>query len=108
MSTTKDPNPPSRKDEDFPKTNTFPDGWVMDALMERYNAAGSVYDRGATVLEPDNIPVPATGTAGKVNGKSHPVEPAARPAPAAVETENLFTRRLEPFPSAADLTGLGL
>jgi len=109
MSTSKEPNPPSRKEEDFPKTNTIPDGWVMDALMEVYNSTGSVYDRGTTVLDPQSIPVPATGTAaGKENGKAHPVEQPTAQEPARSESESLFTRRLEPFPSASDLTGMWL
>jgi hypothetical protein len=107
VSKTKDPNPPSRKNEDFPKTNTFPDGWVMDSIMERYNSAGSVYDRGETDLNENNVPVPATGTSvGKVNGKSHPVEQA--PAHEPEEAENLFNRRLEPFLSTQDVSRMWL
>jgi hypothetical protein len=101
MSTSKDPNPPSRKEEDFPKTTTLPDGWVMDSLMEVYNRTGSTYDRG--VEQP--MPVPMTGAAcPKTNGKAHD-EAASMPS---AESESLFTRRLEPFPSAADLTGMWL
>ncbi len=110
MTTSREPNPPSRKDEDFPKTNTLPDGWVMDALMEVYNSTGSVYDRGVTILEKPAVPGPATGASHeKVNGKSHPTQPAAQqPAQAAGENDHLFTRRLEPFPSAWDLSGMWL
>jgi hypothetical protein len=109
MSHATEPNPPARKDEDFPKTNTIPDGWIMDALMEVYNRNGSVSDRGVTVSEEQIIPVPTTGaTCEKVNGKSHPVEPAAGQTPCTDETESLFARRLDPFPSAADLTGMWL
>jgi hypothetical protein len=106
-----EPNPPSRKEEDFPKTNTIPDGWIMDALMEVYNRNGSVSDRGVTVVDEKAVPVPTTGeTCEKVNGKSHPDEPAASQdqASASTEGESLFTRRLEPFPSAWDLSGMWL
>ena len=71
-----EPNPPSRKEEDFPKTTTIPDGWVMPELMNVYNAE-------------EQNPVPATGG----NGKTHD----ARPTPQ-VDDETLFTRRLDPFP----------
>ncbi len=102
-----EPNPPSRKEEDFPKTNTIPDGWIMDALMEVYNRNGSVADRGVDVSE-EIIPVPATGAVcEKANGKSHPVELTSQDNPTA-ESESLFARRLDPFPSASDLTGMWL
>jgi hypothetical protein len=71
MAATFDPNPPSRKDEDFPKTNTVPEGWVSDALMQKYNG----------------MPVPDTGTRPE----------NTRPAPQ-VEDESVFTRRMDPFP----------
>ncbi len=105
----REPNPPSRKEEDFPKTNTIPDGWVMDALMDYYNHDIPVSDPDGAAPHRQAIPVPATGaTCEKVNGKSHPVEhPASQPA-ASTESESLFTRRLEPFPSASDLTGMWL
>ena len=109
MSTSKEPNPPSRREEDFPKTNTIPDGWVMDALMEVYNGSGSVYDRGVTILDQRSTPVPATGTVnGKVNGKSHPVEPVSARETSDGDNDSLFSRRLEPFPSAWDLSGMWL
>jgi hypothetical protein len=109
MSPSHEPNPPSRKEEDFPKTNTIPDGWIMDALMEVYNQNGSVSDRGVAVTGDQIIPVPTTGaTCEKVNGKSHPVEPPAAEASSSNENESLFSRRLEPFPSASDLTGMWL
>ncbi len=105
MSTTKDPNPPSRREEDFPKTNTIPDGWVMEHLMDVYNRTGSAYDRGVANEMP--VPVPMTGsTCPKTNGKSH-VEPPSEPQHSAAE-DSLFSRRLEPFPSASDLTGMWL
>ncbi len=105
MSTTKDPNPPSRREEDFPKTNTIPDGWVMDHLMDVYNRTGSAYDRGVANEMP--VPVPMTGsTCPRINGKSHPVEPS-EPQQSPAE-DSLFARRLDPFPSASDLTGMWL
>ncbi len=113
MSTPREPNPPSRREEDFPKTNTIPDGWVMDALMEIYNETGCVGDRG--VAQPagsqpvEVIPVPATGvTCDKTNGRSHPVDSAANQPATSGEGESLFSHRLEPFPSAWDLTGMWL
>lgn len=105
MSTPKEPNPPSRKEEDFPKTTTIPDGWVMEALMEVYNGAGTVYDRGVSLMDQHNIPVPATGTA---VGKSHPVMSDPAEENAAPDNDNLFNRRLEPFPSGWDLSGMFL
>ncbi len=103
-----EPNPPSRKEEDFPKTNTIPDGWIMDALMEVYNHNGTVADRGVALSDEGPIPVPATGlTCEKANGKSHPVEPMAEVDPTS-GNDGLFTRRLEPFPSASDLSGMWL
>lgn len=107
-SNSREPNPPSRKEEDFPKTTTIPDGWVMDALTEVYNSTGTVYDRGVSLQDQHN-PVPATGTAaGKLNGKSHSIEPAPSQENAAPDNDNLFSRRLEPFPSAWDLSGMFL
>jgi hypothetical protein len=80
MSANYEPNPPSRREEDFPKTNTIPNGWVTDALMEKYNPTE---------------PVPATGK-DRSNGR-HPEE-NTRPAPV-VNDEGLFARRLDPFPA---------
>ncbi len=97
-----EPNPPSRKEEDFPKTSTIPDGWVMDAIMEYYNGA-STARRDAV-----SIPVPDTGSAPRLNGKSHPVETVSMPAPTEEDCDKLFTRRLDPFPSDWDLTGMWL
>ncbi len=73
MNTSTEPNPPSRREEDFPKTNTFPEGWIMDELMGKYN--------------PSEPPMPQTGN----NGHE------SRPVPQ-VDDESLFTRRLDPFP----------
>ncbi len=103
MSTSPQPNPPSRRGEDFPKTNTIPDGWVMDELMEYYNGTGAAEGR-----ETESIPVPDTGAfEPKINGRSHPVETLMQPDPTE-DCEKLFTRRLEPFPSGWDLTGMWL
>ncbi len=98
-----EPNPPSRKEEDFPKTNTIPGGWVMDALVE--NGSQPVYDRGVTILDQDSAPVPTTGSS---NGKFHLSEPVSAQETPARENDSLFSRRLEPFPSASDLSGMGL
>ncbi len=105
-----EPNPPSRKEEDFPKTNTIPDGWIMDCLMEVYNHNGTVSDRGVALSDEGPIPVPATGAdCEKVNGKSHPVEFTRQSSgEPTTGSDGLFTRRLEPFPSASDLTGMWL
>src|SRR5512133_290299 len=94
MSKNSEPNPSTRRSEDFPKTTTMPDGWSMDALMDAYNGCGERADhiRAEELMEP--VPVPTTGGP---NGK-------ARPQTA--ETEELFNRRLEPF--ASDNTGMWL
>jgi hypothetical protein len=68
-----DPNPPSRRDESFPKTTTIPEGWVSDAIMESYNHTG-----------------PSSNGHGE-HGKG--IE-----RPTVTVDENLFSRRLEPFP----------
>ena len=98
MSANFEPNPPSRKPGGFPKTNTMPEGWVMDELMEFYNgAAAQDAVTGLPVLEPtEAVPVPATG---RSNGQAHhdAVESAAEESP--------FARKLEPFPSKVDLRG---
>ena len=111
MTTYSEPNPPSRKSGDFPNTNTIPDGWVMDELMETYNTTGSVNDRGTVsaqpVMEPkEAVPVPATGYLnGRSNGKAHHQEPSEQTGS---PTESPFARQLNPFPSGADLTGMWL
>jgi len=105
MSKTNEPNPPSRKDEDFPKTNTMPEGWVMDELMEVYNpgadeakpaerAAASTAGQAADY-------VPATGG---TNGKTH----AAFQTPSSAAEESLFTHRLDPFPTPGEQHGMWL
>jgi hypothetical protein len=70
MSNILDPNPPARREEEFPKTTTIPEGWVTDALMESYNHTGPVEGDAA-----DNGTRPTTEV-----------------------DESLFTRRLDPFP----------
>jgi hypothetical protein len=79
MSASYEPNPPSRKEEDFPKTTTIPEGWSHDALMETYNSTGAPTDNGSS------------------NGKARSDEANTRPNPV-VEDESLFQRRLDPFP----------
>jgi hypothetical protein len=66
-----DPNPPTRKNESFPKTTTLPEGWNGDALMSSGSGAGR-------------------------NSESSPAQSGQRPVP--VVDEELFTRRLDPFP----------
>jgi hypothetical protein len=72
MSPNTEPTPPSRREEDFPKTTTIPDGWDTYAIMERYNPAR---------------PVPTTG--GTDNGTAQP--------PAQPETGEYF-QTFEAFP----------
>jgi hypothetical protein len=74
MSPIVEPNPPSRREEDFPKTTTIPGGWDTQALMDCYNPARPV-------------PVPTTGRA----------EDAAQP-PAQAETGSAFFQSFEAFP----------
>jgi hypothetical protein len=88
MSKSMEPNPPARKDEDFPKTNTVPDGWVMDDLTAAYNP---------TVMrgKESDMPVPNTGWQNcGVNGKTSRSD------------EELFTRRLDPSPAPGDEHGM--
>ncbi len=73
MSNNNEPNPPSRKQESFPKTTTIPEGWNGEALMAANNSA---------------MVVPDTG--------SDRVQAVSRPAPNV--DEELFGRRLDPFP----------
>ena len=85
MSKNMDPNPPARRDEEFPKTTTIPEGWVTDAMMESYNQTGPVSPNGDG------------------NNGTRPVVDV---------DESLFTRRLDPFPkpntipNGWDLSGL--
>jgi hypothetical protein len=64
------PNPPSRKEEDFPKTGTIPEGWIIEGIMQKPSGSS---DDSASQAE------------------------NTRPAPV-VEDESLFKRRLDPFP----------
>ncbi len=73
-----EPNPPSRKDESFPKTTTMPEGWNGDALMAAYNPPADF---------------PAEGGEFEANGS---VQCSLRPIPTA--DEELFAHRLDPFP----------
>ena len=114
MTTPIEPNPPSRRHEDFPKTTTVPEGWMTDDIMAAYNPEGSVYDPGEPArADTRPIPVPTTG---KVNGKqqdashngrSHETAPAQpqHSQRAAFDGESPFSRQLNPFPSDQDLTG---
>jgi hypothetical protein len=77
MSNIQDPNPPARRDEEFPKTTTIPEGWVIDALMASYNE---------------------TGPANDSNG-NHGTRPSVE------VDESLFTRRLDPFPKPNTIPG---
>lgn len=63
-------NPPSRKEEDFPKTTTIPEGWITEALVPMISSCGSKDE-----LQSENF----------------------RPLPK-VKDENLVIRQLEPFP----------
>jgi hypothetical protein len=116
MTNSYEPKPPSRREEDFPKTTTIPDGWVTDALMEAYNGQDAVPQRDARPLPQQIIAVPATGGVngksnghssvhnnGHINGRAQQAsEPGETPA------ADLFTRRLEPFPSPGDAFGMWL
>lgn len=86
MSPKNEPNPPARKDEDFPKVNTIPDGWAMHELMDAYNRPEGSSGNGSSehTAEDHHIPLPTTG--------GH--EPRSN--------EELFARRLDP---EDDLTG---
>ena len=102
MSKNSEPNPSTRRHEDFPKTTTMPDGWSMDALMEAYNGCGERADHIRAEERMNPVPVPATG--GHTNGKAK-----TQPADTSMqkpEPEDLFNRRLEPFTS--DNTGMYL
>lgn len=81
-----EPNPPSRKEEDFPKTTTIPAGWVMPELMEHYN--------GEQAAESQEMTVPATG------GRASVQESRTTPC------EELFSRRLEPFQATGNAFGM--
>lgn len=106
MSANYEPNPPTRKPGGFPKTTTFPEGWVMDELMEYYNGAETTTQDAVTgqpVLDPaEAVPVPATG---RTNGKTHHKTEREASASEAAGEESPFTRKLEPFPSSVDLRG---
>lgn len=90
MSPKTEPNPPSRKDEDFPKTNTIPGGWVMEELMDYYNTAPS--NGKAKPAAQEDLPVPTTG----------------KTAADSASQEELFSRRLDPFPAPGEQYGMYL
>jgi hypothetical protein len=108
MSTTIEPNPPSRQPEDFPKTNTIPESWAVDHFGEPYAVTVSTNGNGVSIQ--DDYALPLTGTASaRANGKAHTPEPGEDcPAGAPDTDDGLFTRRLEPFPSAWELLRLML
>lgn len=88
-----EPNPPTRKDEAFPKTTTIPNGWDTDAIMERYNPS---YHMPAA--RPTNNGHRNGKVNGKVNGKANgSANGNAHTAPQ--DDETLFTRRLDPNPA---------
>jgi hypothetical protein len=62
------PNPPFRREEDFPKTTTIPEGWSTDSIHH------SSHDKDESASEN-----------------------CCRPTPI-VEDESLFQRGLDPFP----------
>lgn len=82
MSSHSEPNPPSRRNEDFPKTNTIPGAWNLDEMVEDSFAAdrGSTY-HGIPAEGSAAFPVPTTGSEGQ---------------PDVTPDEELFTRRLDP------------
>jgi hypothetical protein len=105
-----EPNPPARREEDFPKTTTIPDGWVTDALMEAYNGQNAIPQPDTRPFPQQTVTVPDTGNGtgngrsnGHTNGRSQPA------AELGEETSpDLFTRRLDPFPSPGDSFGMWL
>lgn len=78
MSTTNEPNPPSRKKESFPKTTTIPEGWNGEALLRSKDSSTS---------------------ASSENG----AQTSTRPTPDV--DEQLFARRLDPFPKPNTIPG---
>lgn len=112
MSANYEPNPPSRREGDFPKTTTIPDGWVTDALMEAYNGKAAVPQRDQRPLPDQVVVMPDTGRAnghanghtnGRVNGRAN-----GHSSGAGEEDAELFKRRLDPFPSPGDAFGMWL
>ncbi len=97
MSTPFEPNPPSRRSEDFPKTNTIPDGWVSGVLMDVYNNPAGAREDGPQYAESAAVPDAGTNGRTKTNGRSHSVQPPVE-TPAA-PAESLFARQLDPYPS---------
>lgn len=90
MSTVQEPNPPTRKEGDFPNTNTIPSGWVMDELTAAYNPG---------MVKPHS------------NGKSAPTSPSnngAETSSPAADDDERFSRRLDPYPTPGDEFGAWL
>jgi hypothetical protein len=80
MSPIVEPNPPSRREEDFPKTTTIPGGWDTQALMECYNPVR---------------PVPTTGGAAFAGASA--ADASAQP-PVQADTETGFFQSFDSFP----------
>jgi hypothetical protein len=108
MTRNNEPNPPSRREEDFPKTTTIPDGWVTDALMEAYNGQHAAPQSASPQVPQQTVTVQATSptngkTNGKTNGRAHDAAEMGED-----QSPDLFTRRLDPFPSPGDSFGMWL
>ena len=110
MSAQFEPNPPSRRHEDFPKTTTIPEGWMTDGIMATYNTEGPVYDPGDPPAPAETQPLPAPTTAKTAeaprNGRTR--ESTSPAQPAAFDGESPFHRQLNPFPSEQALIGMWL
>ena len=63
-------NPPSRREGDFPKTTTIPEGWITEALAPEVSSSNSN---------------------GEVRSENHRTLPK-------VEDESLIKSQFEPFP----------
>jgi len=72
------PNPPTRREEDFPKTTTIPEGWSTEHITSGMSNSPEANQSEAV--------------------ENH------RPAPV-VEDESLFRRQLEPFPKPNTIPG---
>lgn len=90
MSTSSEPNPSARRAEDFPRTTTLPAAWHLEDETPA---------RGPSA---ENEPMPERAAAAAAAAV-----PATGNCPAA-EPENLFSRRLEPFPGVHGMMGMML
>jgi hypothetical protein len=100
--TTKEPNPPSRRDEDFPKTTTVPEQWVTDALMDAYNPPAKP-SKDAPPSDAQNQQRAQGCEAARAEFVT-----TSRPVVEPVTEESPFARRLDPFPTRADQHGAWL